>query len=80
MENLRILGLDDDNHAPMFRMETGEIFNSLTEAALWSGMRKESASNITAQIKGQKASAGKHPVTKEPLHWKYAISEEGGDL
>jgi hypothetical protein len=25
---VRILGLDDDNHAPMFRMETGEIFST----------------------------------------------------
>jgi hypothetical protein len=28
---VRILGLDDDNHAPMFRMETGEIFNNPRE-------------------------------------------------
>ena len=28
---VRILGLDDDNHTPMFRMETGEIFNSPRE-------------------------------------------------
>jgi hypothetical protein len=28
---VRILGLDDDNHAPMFRMETGEIFNTPRE-------------------------------------------------
>ena len=28
---VRILGLDDDNHAPMFRMETGEIYNSPCE-------------------------------------------------
>lgn len=28
---VRILGLDDDNHAPMFRMETGEIYNSPRE-------------------------------------------------
>ena len=28
---VRILGLDDDNHAPMFRMETGEIFSTPRE-------------------------------------------------
>jgi hypothetical protein len=28
---VRILDLDDDNHAPMFRMETGEIFESPRE-------------------------------------------------
>ena len=28
---VRILGLDDDNHAPMFRMETGEVYNTPRE-------------------------------------------------
>ena len=28
---VRILGLDDDNHSPMFRMETGEIFSTPRE-------------------------------------------------
>lgn len=28
---VRILGLDDDNYFPKFRMETGEIFNSPRE-------------------------------------------------
>ena len=28
---VRILGLDDDNHALMFRMETGEIFDTPRE-------------------------------------------------
>ena len=28
---VRILGLDDDIHSPMFRMETGEIFNNLSK-------------------------------------------------
>ena len=28
---VRILGLDDDNHAPVFRMETGEIFETPRE-------------------------------------------------
>ena len=28
---VRVLGLDDDNHAPVFRMETGEIYNSPRE-------------------------------------------------
>ena len=29
-----------------------------------------SASNIRACIRGKNKSAGKHPITKEPLHWK----------
>ena len=31
METLRILGLDDDNHSPMFRSEDGIIYNSCKE-------------------------------------------------
>ena len=31
MENLRILGLDDDNHAPCFRCEDGTVFSTCKE-------------------------------------------------
>ena len=31
MSILRILGLDDDNHAPMFRCEDGTVFNNYKE-------------------------------------------------
>jgi hypothetical protein len=31
MEALRILGLDDDNHSPMFRCEDGTMFNTYKE-------------------------------------------------
>ena len=55
--------------------ETGQVFNSLVEAALWGGMKKTSTSNISAQIKGEKPSAGKHPVTGEPLHWCYDVGD-----
>lgn len=50
-------------------INTGEIFVTLEEAAEWSGIKK--ASNISRQIQSKRKSAGKHPVTKEPLQWKY---------
>lgn len=49
-------------------IETGEIFNSRKEAAEWCGLK--SASGISSYLSGKKKSAGKHPITKEPLHWK----------
>lgn len=49
--------------------ETGECFESLTAAAIWAGLTATGGSNIASQIKGERLSAGKHPVTKEPLHW-----------
>lgn len=56
--------------------ETGQVFDSLTEAALWSGMKKTSTSNITSQILGKKTSAGKHPITGEALHWYFEGQED----
>lgn len=49
--------------------ETGQCFESLTAAAVWAGLTSTGGSNITSQIKGERLSAGKHPITKEPLHW-----------
>lgn len=49
--------------------ETGQCFESLTAAALWAGLTATGGSNIASQIKGDRLSAGKHPITKEPLHW-----------
>ena len=49
--------------------ETGECFDSITEAALWAGLQKTGGSNITSQIKGTRKSAGRHPETGIPLHW-----------
>lgn len=49
--------------------ETGQCFESLTAAAIWAGLTSTGGSNIASQIKGERLSAGKHPITKEPLHW-----------
>lgn len=49
-------------------INTGEIFKTVGDAAKWS---KSDTSNIIKQIKGKRKTAGKHPVTKEPLQWKY---------
>ena len=49
-------------------IETGEIFLTITDAAKWCGLK--SSSGIHDNIKGIKKSAGKHPITKEKLHWE----------
>lgn len=66
---------NNHNNKQVICKETGMIFNSLVEAAIWAGMKKTSTSNITAQINGTKSSAGKHPITGEALHWCYNISD-----
>ena len=49
-------------------IETGMIFNSYSEAAEWCGLK--TGSSIGDYLRGKQKSAGKHPITKEKLHWK----------
>ena len=55
-------------------IETQMIFNSLAEAAKYYNLAN--SSSITNAIKGIRKSAGKHPETKSPLHWKYLEEED----
>lgn len=48
--------------------ELDECFGSLIDAEIKYGINH---SNIAACCRGKIKSAGKHPVTGEPLHWKY---------
>lgn len=50
-------------------LNNNKVFNSAKEAATWCGLKD--ASNINRCCSGQRASAGKHPVTKEKLKWKF---------
>ena len=50
-------------------IETNKIFPSLQAAAKWCGLKD--SSGISAVCNGRQKSAGKHPDTKEKLHWKY---------
>lgn len=51
-------------------LNTGEIFSTVSDAAEWSGLRRDSCT-ISAQIQGKRKTAGKHPVTGERLKWQY---------
>lgn len=51
-------------------IETGELFESAKLAAKWCGLKN---SPMIGQVcLGNRKSAGKHPITSEKLHWKYA--------
>lgn len=51
-------------------INTGEIFNSLREAADWCGL--VGVSGISSVCRGGKQkTAGVHPITKEKLKWRY---------
>ena len=50
-------------------LNNGVIFGSLKEACDWCGLKGNAG--IISQIKGKLKTAGKDPVTKEPLQWQY---------
>ena len=51
-------------------IETGEMFESMKLAAKWCKLKNSAM--IGQVCLGHKKSAGKHPITGEKLHWKYA--------
>ena len=63
-------GKNHANSKAVICKETGDKFVSIKAAADWCGL-SSSPGNISSQIKGERKSAGKHPVTKEPLHWYF---------
>lgn len=50
-------------------VNTGQIFNTIQEACQWCGQKGNA--NIIKVCKGQRKTSGKHPITGEPLTWKY---------
>lgn len=53
---------------------TGEIFDTMIEAAQWAGCKD--GSSIGKACKGTTKTAGKHPVTKERISWRYLDDDE----
>lgn len=47
-------------------LETKQVFDSIKQAQEWLGK-----GNIKKHLRGRNKSAGKHPITKQPLHWMY---------
>lgn len=61
-------GSNSPNSKPVYCFELNEYFVSATEAGIIYGIN---CSNISACCRGDIKSAGKHPATGIPLHWKY---------
>lgn len=62
-------GKNNHNAQKVYCIELDMVFDTVTEAAKYVGLR--GPSTISTFLNGGQKSAGKHPVTKEPLHWKY---------
>lgn len=58
-----------DNGKRVMCLNTGEIFNSVTDAKKWAIQ----GSKIGACCRNERNSAGRHPVTNEPLKWEYVL-------
>lgn len=56
------------NEKAVYCLELNKIFKSLTTASLETGIQKSGISN---NVKKKQSFAGKHPITKEKLHWYY---------
>ena len=64
----KILDRAPRKYTPVMCENTGEIFVSYKEAAKWAGLKD--VANIIRCTKGERQTAGKHPVTGERLKWK----------
>lgn len=65
-------GKNAGNRRRVLCIETGQIFDTVTDASKWCNNGNISLkSHIAQQIQGKRKSCGKHPVTKEKLHWRY---------
>lgn len=56
-------------------INTGQVFNTVREAAIWSNTSKW-GSNIIKCCKGSLSYCGKHPITGEKLQWEYVCEEK----
>lgn len=57
---------------PVKCINTGEIFPSCKEASDWCGIHR---ANISRCARGERPTAGKHPITGEKLEWSYNTNE-----
>ena len=64
--------ISKSNSIPVYSIELDELFIG---AVFASKKYKLDQSDITKCCKGKKNSCGKHPVTKEVLHWKYVYDQ-----
>lgn len=71
-----IYKMNEKTRKAVICLNTGEIFQSQMEAALFAGLKNSAP--ISRCCKGERKTAGKHPVTQERLEWKfYKIKKEG---
>ena len=68
----KMKGANNSRAKKVLCIETGQIFNTAKEAALWAN---RDISSICRCCNGKTLSCGKHPKTGQPLHWKYLAED-----
>lgn len=64
-----LAGENNPNAKAVINIETGKIFSTMKEAAVWAGLN--TTSGICSCCKKKANTSGKHPILGIPLHWKY---------
>ena len=62
-------GVKASRCTPVRCVQTGEVFNSLGDAANWCKIK--AMAKIGQCARGERQHCGRHPVTKESLSWEY---------
>lgn len=62
-------GDKNPNAKAIICLDTLEVFNTLKEGAIWCGLKAQHSISMCCNKK--RNSAGKHPITNQPLHWMY---------
>lgn len=65
---LKLYGSDNYNSKSIYCIELNMHFGSIVEGASYVGI---SRNMLSGHLNNKRKSAGKHPITKEPLHWIY---------
>lgn len=63
---IKRFGADNFNSKSVYCIELDQSFESMVAAFTYVGI---SRATLQLHLKGKKESAGKHPITGEPLHW-----------
>ena len=59
---------------PVMCINTQDIFESMSAAAKWAGL-KDAGKSIKACCIGTQKTAGHHPITNERLSWSFIVKE-----
>ena len=70
-EHKKNLSISRKNKKQIVCVNTGQVFESITEATRWTGQKSKRRIQLSCQDKERKITSGVHPETGEKLKWMY---------